>query len=151
MVENNKRIERQQNLPIEVIIGNPPWSAWQESAVDDNPNVEYPELEGRIKDTYASRVDTKLKNSLYDTYKMAVRWASDRIQEKKQGIVAFVTPATWIDGNVDAGIRACLPEEFSSIYVLNLLEMPEYTVREGDAKEKESSVVPLNTPLLLQF
>ena len=121
MVENNERAEYQQQLPIQVIIGNPPWSAWQESAMDDNPNVEYPELEGRIKDTYASRVDTKLKNSLYDTYKMAVRWASDRIQEKKQGVVAFVTPATWIDGNVDAGIRACLPEEFSSIYVLNLL------------------------------
>ena len=27
MVENNERVERQQNLPIEVIIGNPPWSA----------------------------------------------------------------------------------------------------------------------------
>ena len=38
----------------------------------------------------------------------------------EQGVVAFVTPASWIDGNVDAGIRACLAEEFSSIYVLNL-------------------------------
>ena len=121
MAENNERAEFQQQLPIQIIIGNPPWSAWQESATDDNPNVEYPELERRIKDTYASRVDTKLKNSLYDTYKMAIRWASDRIQKEKQGVVAFVTPASWIDGNVDAGIRACLPEEFSSIYVLNLL------------------------------
>ena len=77
---------------------------------DDNANVEYPELEGRIKETYASRVDTKLKNSLYDTYKMAIRWATDRLQEQKHGIVAFVTPASWIDGNVDAGIRACLTE-----------------------------------------
>ena len=59
-----------------------------------------------------------LKNSLYDTYKMAIRWASDRINE--QGIVAFVTNGSWIDGNVDAGVRACLAEEFSSIYVLHL-------------------------------
>ena len=121
MIENNERAEHQQKLPIQVIVGNPPWSAWQKSATDDNANVEYPELEGRIKETYASRVDTKLKNSLYDTYKMAIRWATDRLQEQKHGIVAFVTPASWIDGNVDAGIRACLPEEFSSIYVLNLL------------------------------
>ena len=121
MAENNERAEYQQKLPIQVIIGNPPWSAWQKSATDDNANVEYPELEGRIKETYASRVDTKLKNSLYDTYKMAIRWATDRLQEQKHGIVAFVTPASWIDGNVDAGIRACLPEEFNSIYVLNLL------------------------------
>ena len=99
-------------------MGNPPWSAWQKSATDDNPNVEYPELEGRVGQTYAARVKTALKSSLYDTYKMAIRWASDRIQE--QGIIAFITPASWIDGNVDAGIRACLPEEFNSIYVLNL-------------------------------
>ena len=117
--DNNERADRQQKLPIQIIIGNPPWSAWQKKATDDNPNVEYPELEGRIKDTYASRVKTTLKNSLYDTYKMAIRWASDRIQ--KQGVIAFVTPASWIDGSVDAGIRACLPEEFSAIYVQNLL------------------------------
>ncbi len=121
MVENNERVERQQNLPIEVIIGNPPWSAWQKSSADDNPNVPYPVLENRISKTYAARSTATLKNSLYDTYKMAIRWATDKLQEREQGIVAFVTPASWIDGNVDAGIRACLPEEFSVIYVLNLL------------------------------
>ena len=119
LAANNTRAEHQQKLPIQVIIGNPPWSAWQKNAADENPNVEYPELEGRISQTYAARAKTTLKNSLYDTYKMAIRWASDRIQ--KQGIIAFVTPASWIDGNVDAGMRACLTEEFSSIYVLNLL------------------------------
>ena len=121
MVENNERVERQQKLPIEVIVGNPPWSAWQKSSADDNPNVPYPELENRISKTYAARTTATLKNSLYDTYKMAFRWATDRLQEHKNGIVAFVTPATWINGNVDAGIRACLPDEFSSIYILNLL------------------------------
>ena len=59
-----------------------------------------------------------MKNSLYDTYKMAIRWASDRIGE--QGVIAFVTNGSWIDGNADSGIRACLVEEFSSVYVLNL-------------------------------
>ena len=89
--------------------------------MDDNQNVEYPELEGRVSETYAMRVKTTLKNSLYDTYKMAIRWATDRLQKQEQGVVAFVTPASWIDGSVDAGIRACLPEEFDSIHVLNLL------------------------------
>ena len=121
MAENNERVEHQQELPIEVIIGNPPWSAWQKSSADDNQNVPYPNLEKRVSKTYAARTTATLKNSLYDTYKMAIRWATDRLQEQENGIVAFVTPATWIDGNVDAGIRACLPEEFSSIYILNLL------------------------------
>ena len=60
----------------------------------------------------------RLKRRLYDTYKMAIRWASDRIGDK--GVIAFVSNGSWIDGNEDAGVRACLVEEFSSIWVLNL-------------------------------
>ena len=116
--DNNERAERQQKLPIQVIVGNPPWSAGQQSSTEDNPNVEYPELEKRVSETYAERVKTTLKRTLYDAYKMAIRWASDRIDE--QGVVAFVTNGSWIDGNSDAGIRACLEKEFSSIHVINL-------------------------------
>ena len=116
--ENNDRAERQQKLPIQVIVGNPPWSAGQRSSADDNPNVEYPELEARVRDTYVERSTATLRNSLYDTYKMAIRWASDRID--KQGVIAFVTNGSWIDGNVDSGIRACLAEEFSAVHVLHL-------------------------------
>ena len=115
---NSARAERQQDLPIQVIVGNPPWSAGQKSSADDNPNVDYPELERRVAKTYAARSTATLKNSLYDTYKMAIRWASDRIGE--QGVIALVTNGSWIGGNVDSGVRACLAEEFSSIYVLNL-------------------------------
>ena len=116
--DNNERAERQQGLPIEVIVGNPPWSAGQRRGTDDNQNVKYPGLEKRIKETYADKSTAKLKNSLYDTYKMAIRWASDRIDE--QGVIAFVTNGSWIDGNADSGVRACLAEEFSSIHVLHL-------------------------------
>ena len=116
--DNSERVERQQNSPIQVIVGNPPWSAGQRSSADDNPNVDYPELEKRVADTYAARSTATLKNSLYDTYKMAIRWASDRIGE--QGVIALVTNGSWIEGNVDSGVRACLAEEFSSIYVMNL-------------------------------
>ena len=116
--DNNERAERQQQLPIQVIVGNPPWSAGQRSASDDNPNVEYPELEERVRDTYVEASKVTNTRHLYDTYKMAIRWASDRI--RKQGVVAFVTNGSWIDGNADMGIRACLAEEFSSIHVLNL-------------------------------
>ena len=116
--DNSERAERQQKLPIQVIVGNPPWSAGQRSSADDNPNVEYPELEARVRDTYVERSTATLRNSLYDTYKMAIRWASDRIE--KQGVIAFVTNGSWIDGNVDSGIRACLAEEFSAVHVLHL-------------------------------
>ena len=115
--DNNERIENQQNLPIQVIVGNPPWSARQRSAIDDTPNVNYPKLERRIRETYAESSRGMLLRGLYDPYKMAIRWATDRIEE--QGVIAFVTNGSWIDSNVDSGVRACLAEEFSSIYVLN--------------------------------
>ena len=116
--DNSERAERQQKLPIQVIVGNPPWSTGQRSSADDNPNVDYPELEARVADTYAARSTSTNKNSLYDTYKMAIRWASDRIGDR--GVVAFVTNGYWLYGSVDSGVRACLAEEFSSIYVVNL-------------------------------
>ena len=116
--DNSARVERQQNAPIQVIVGNPPWSAGQRSTADDNPNVDYPEIQNRVAETYAARSGSTNKNSLYDTYKMAICWASDRIGV--QGVVALVTNGSWIDGNVDSGVRACLAEEFTSIYVVNL-------------------------------
>lgn len=150
--DNNERAERQQQLPIGVIVGNPPWSAGQRKGTDDNPNVEYTELEERIGETYFMHTTTTNKRSLYDTYKMAIRWASDRIE--KQGIIAFVTNGSWIDGNVDAGIRACLAEEFSSIYVLHLRgnqrTQGEVSRREGGKVFGSGSRAPVAITLLVK-
>ncbi|MCY4353233.1 MAG: DEAD/DEAH box helicase family protein [Truepera sp.] len=150
--ENSDRVERQQKLPIQVIVGNPPWSAGQRSAADDNPNVDYPELEQRVAETYAVRSKATLKNSLYDSYKMAIRWASDRIGE--QGVIAFVTNGSWIDGNADSGIRACLAEEFSSVYVLNLRgnarTSGELRRAEGDNAFGQGSRAPVAITILVR-
>jgi predicted helicase len=116
--ENNARAERQLAQPIRVIVGNPPYSAWQASENDNNKNIDYPNLDGRIRETYAARSKAVLKNSLYDSYIRAIRWASDRMQAK--GIVAFVTNGSFIDGNATDGLRKCLAEEFSQLYVFNL-------------------------------
>ena len=115
---NSERVESQQSQDITVIVGNPPYSIGQKSASDENPNVFYPQLTERIEETFAARSKAGLKKSLYDSYKLAVRWASDRIEDK--GIIAFVTNASFIDGNADAGLRACMSDEFSHLYVFNL-------------------------------
>ena len=150
--DNNERVERQQQLPIGVIVGNPPWSAGQRSATDDNPNVEYPELEQRVSKTYVEHSTANNKNSLYDTYKMAIRWASDRLDE--QGIIAFVTNGSWIDGNADAGVRACLAEGFSSIHVLNLRgnqrTQGEVSRREGGKVFGSGSRAPVTITILVK-
>jgi predicted helicase len=115
---NNARVEAQKNLDIRVIIANPPYSAKQSSQNDNNRNLRYPTLDAAIADTYASRSTATLKNSLYDSYIRAIRWATDRI--KDQGIIGFVTNGGFIDGNTADGLRKTLADDFTSIYVYNL-------------------------------
>ena len=150
--DNSARVERQQKAPIQVVVGNPPWSAGQRSSADDNPNVDYPEMEKRISETYAARSKATLKNSLYDTYKMAIRWASDRIGDR--GVVALVTNGSWIDGNVDSGVRACLAEEFTAIHVLNLRgnqrTQGERSRREGGKIFGQGSRAPVAITILVR-
>ncbi len=150
--DNSQRAERQRKAPIQVIVGNPPWSAGQRSSADDNPNVEYPDLEERIAATYVARSTATNKNSLYDTYKMALRWASDRIGQ--QGVVAFVTNGSWIDGNVDSGVRACLAEEFGKVYVMNLRgnqrTQGEGSRREGGKVFGQGSRAPVAVTILVR-
>lgn len=116
--ENNRRVKRQKQSPIRVVIGNPPYSAKQQGANDNNQNLKYEYLDSRISATYAARTDATNKNNLYDSYIRAIRWASDRIQGK--GVIGFVTNGSFIDGNAMDGMRACLADEFSTIYIFNL-------------------------------
>jgi predicted helicase len=116
--ENSERVNRQKQQDIRVVISNPPYSAQQDSENDNNQNLDYPTLDGRIRATYAAQSGARLVKNLYDSYIRAIRWASDRIKDK--GIVAFVTNGSFLDANNMDGLRKCLAEEFSHLYVFNL-------------------------------
>lgn len=115
---NSSRRKKQKALDIRVIIGNPPYSAGQESANDNNANVAYPQLDRKIRSTYAAQSKATNKNALYDSYIRAIRWASDRI--KDAGVIGFVTNAGFVDANTADGLRKCLAQEFSNIYIFHL-------------------------------
>lgn len=116
--ENNARVERQLAEPIRVIVGNPPYSAQQDSENDNNKNLAYPTLDDRIRQTYAAQSSAKLVKNLYDSYIRAIRWASNRIGER--GIVAFVTNGSFLDANNMDGLRKCLTQDYSHLYIFNL-------------------------------
>ncbi|MDH6410047.1 putative helicase [Aurantimicrobium minutum] len=116
--ENNERVISQKDQPITVIIGNPPYSAKQESGNDNNQNLSYPSLDSRIKNTFSAKSNAKNKVSLLDSYIRAIRWATDRIGNS--GIVAFVSNGSFIDGLATDGIRRALSEECSDVFILNL-------------------------------
>lgn len=117
---NGPRARAQKRVPIQVVIGNPPYSVGQKSANDNAQNQKYPDLDAQVDRKYAQESSATNKNSLYDSYIKAFRWATDRIDPKNGGVIGFITNGSWIDGNATDGFRKCLEKEFSKIYVFNL-------------------------------
>jgi predicted helicase len=115
--DNSARRKRQKKLDIRVIIGNPPYSVGQKDDNDDAANLPYPSLDARIQSTYVKE-STGNPRSLYDSYIRAIRWASDRVGD--HGVIGFVTNAGFIEGKAADGVRKCLVNEFSSIYIVHL-------------------------------
>lgn len=174
-VGNSEAVSLQKKAPVRVIIGNPPYSVGQKSANDNAQNADYPLLDKRIAQTYAARSSANNKNSLYDSYIRAFRWASDRVlyqldeeghvrYDKKTGrpaertdgsIIAFISNGAWVDGNAHDGFRASLQREFDKIYVLNLRgnqrTSGELSRREGGKIFGGGSRTPIAITLLVKY
>ncbi len=118
MPDNSSRRKRQKALDIRVILGNPPYSTGQKNQNDNAKNVAYPVLDARIRSTYGANSDATLQRNLYDSYIRAIRWASDRAGDR--GIVGFVTGSAWIERAFADGMRKCLAQEFSNLYIVHL-------------------------------
>lgn len=118
---NSDRVVEQNALDIRVIVGNPPYSVGQSSGNDNNANLKYPTLDASIRRSYAALSTATNKNSLYDSYIRAIRWASDRILKSDQGgVVCYVSNGGYINGNTADGFRKTLSSEFHHVYVYNL-------------------------------
>ncbi len=144
--DNIARQSRLGEVPITVIMMNPPWSAGQKSSGDDNPGIDYPHIEQRVRETYGARHREVTGrgaggNSSGNLYVQAIRWASDRLNvprddHPKPGLIALVHPNSLSNGTSLAGMRAALRDEFTDIYVVNLLgdamKSGEEFRREGD-------------------
>ena len=118
---NNARAERQRDLDIRVILGNPPWSRLQRAQSDLNPNQPYPTLDAAIETTYAGPSRSGSKAPLYDAYVRGIRWASNRVLGSGGGgIVAFVTNGSFIDAASFDGFRKAVAQEFHEVWVYNL-------------------------------
>ena len=135
-VENSKRVQRQLNSPITVIIGNPPYSAGQKSANDNAQNQHYPLLEARVQKNYVDTATATNKNALYDSYIKAFRYSTDRLENN--GVIAFVSNGAWLDNNSFDGFRKSIEQEFAEIYVFNLRGNAR---TQGELRRKEAGNV----------
>ena len=143
---NTARAKQQHDLPIQVIIANPPWSAGQKSAGDDNLRREYPHIEQRVRDTYGKRhrevTGKGAGKSAGNLYVQAIRWATDRLNHPRgsdhPGVIVFIHPNSLCNATSLAGMRAALRDEFTDIYVVNLLGD---NMKSGDERAKEGQVI----------
>ena len=149
--ENSERVLKQKKAPVRVIIGNPPYSVGQKSGNDNAKNISYKNLDKRVSDTYVAEANGAVQ-ALYDSYIKAFRWSSDRIESIKEGgIVAFISNGAWIDTESGKGMRKCLQDEYTSIYVLNLRGNARTS---GEQRRKESGNVfgeGSRTPITITF
>ena len=116
--ENIERVKRQNKRKISVIIGNPPYNAWQENFNLRNPNRAYKRIDERVKDTYIRKGTAQNKNSVYDMYTRFFRWASDRLHD--DGVLVYISNRNFIEKAAFDGFRRDVADEFNEIYVVDL-------------------------------
>ncbi len=122
--EANAAIEVKNELPIMVIIGNPPYSG--HSANDG----EW--IKKLVQDEYYPRDDIKERNPkwLLDDYVKFIRWAQWRIEKTGSGILAFITNHSYIDNPTFRQMRKSLLGTFDEMYIHDL---------HGNVKKKETA------------
>lgn len=116
--ENSERVKRQNSRRISVVIGNPPYNAWQENYNQNNANRPYARVDQRIAATYIKEGTAQNKNSVYDMYTRFVRWASDRV--KDEGVISFIIGRKPFSKAAYDGFRKVIAREFAEIWVFDL-------------------------------
>ena len=123
MEEANAAAEIKRDLPIMVVLGNPPYSGhsankgeWISDLIDSYKR-DFPELRKPAQAKWLS-----------DDYVKFIRFAQWRIEKSGNGILAFITNHSYLDNPTFRGMRLRLMETFDEIYLLDL---------HGNAKKKE--------------
>jgi predicted helicase len=116
--ENAERVRRQKEAPIFVVIGNPPYNAWQVNENDNNRNRHYREVSHWVSQDYGKGSRASNRNALADPSVKAICWGTHRLGDS--GILAFVTNSGFLESIAADAMRKRLAQEFSAIFVLDL-------------------------------
>lgn len=123
--------EIKRDLPIMVVLGNPPYSGHSANASKRDGILTWI---GQLIEDYKT-VDGKLldeKNAkwLQDDYVKFIRFGQWRIGQSGAGILAFITNHAYLDNPTFRGMRQQLMDTFTDLYLLDL---------HGNAKKRERS------------
>lgn len=120
--ESNEASKIKSEMPIMVVIGNPPYSV---SSANKGEHIQNLILEYK-KDLNERKIN------LDDDYIKFIRFAEHSVEQTGYGVVAMITNNSFIDGITHRQMRRHLQKTFNEIYVLNLF---------GDAKRGEEGNV----------
>jgi len=124
--EANEANYIKRDTPVMCIIGNPPY------AVSSTNKGEW--IESLTAD-YKKDLKEKSYNSLSDDYVKFIRYGQHFIQKNGEGVLAYISNNSFIDGVVFRQMRKSLLETFDKIYILDL---------HGNSKKQE--VCPDGSP-----
>ena len=121
--------EIKRDLPIMVVLGNPPYSGHSANASKKDGKLTWI---GKLIEDY-KQVDGKPLGEkqikwLHDDYVKFIRFGQHRIQQTGAGILAFITNHGYLDNPTFRGMRQQLMDTFTDIYLLDL---------HGNVKKKE--------------
>ena len=119
--EANSAVEIKRDMPIMVVLGNPPYSGHSANASRKEGKLTWI---GKLIEDY-KQVDGKglgEKNTkwLQDDYVKFIRFGQQRIHKTGAGILAFVTNHSYLDATTFRGMRQQLMATFTEIYLLDL-------------------------------
>lgn len=129
--EANSASEIKHDLPIMVVLGNPPYAVNSENPSHIGGRLTWI---GELIEDYR-RVDgqplrERQSRSLQDDYVKFIRFGQWRIQESGSGILAFITNHGYLENPTFRGMRQQLMDTFTDIYLLDL---------QGNANRREST------------
>lgn len=117
--ESNQANEIKRDTPVMCVIGNPPYSV---SSTNKSPWIE------SLTADYKKDMKERNIQPLSDDYIKFIRYGQHFIDKNGEGILAYISNNSFIDGLIHRQMRKHLLESFDTIYILDL---------HGDAKKKE--------------
>ena len=119
--EANAASEIKRDLPIMVVLGNPPYSGHSANASRKDGKLTWiGELIEDYKQVDGKPLGERNSKWLQDDYVKFIRFGQHRIQQTGAGILAFITNHSYLENPTFRGMRQQLMETFSDIYLLDL-------------------------------
>lgn len=124
--EANEANEVKREVPVMVVLGNPPYSGESSNKGEWITNL----IDVYKQEPSGGRLNEKNPKWINDDYVKFIRYAEQFIEKNNTGILAYINNHSFLDNPTFRGMRWHLLNTFDKIYIIDL---------HGNAKKKETS------------